>query len=223
MQRAADFQTQITDPRLPQAARVVDNTATLHATIDGLYADAAARHPSIGGFRRPREGSAPWLLGRHDDLDVVERERQEAQILEQPAPCGQGVGHRIGNPLLVGTAGRGLTQKEDRERGVDEQHVVPRVVSVLAAITARLLKRLLGALEAPFSAVVAKRGEVGTEAGAGADGSAGIGNSSVGTTRAAASASAPPRRFANACTQRVGASPSGRSVARRTTKRTWIH
>ena len=32
-----------------------------------------------------------------DVLNLVERERQEAQILEQPAPRGQGVGRRIGN------------------------------------------------------------------------------------------------------------------------------
>ena len=87
MQGAADFHHQITDARLPQAARVVDDAAALHAAVDVLNADAAACNPSIGGFLRPREGSAPWLLGRHDDLDVVKRERQEAQILQLPAPC----------------------------------------------------------------------------------------------------------------------------------------
>jgi len=75
MQRAADFHHQITDARLPQAARVVDDAAALGAAVDVLNADAAARNPSIGGFLRPREGSAPWLLGRHDDLDVLERAR----------------------------------------------------------------------------------------------------------------------------------------------------
>jgi hypothetical protein len=220
MQRAADFHHQITDAYLPQAARVVDDAAALDAAVDVLNADAAACKPSIGGFLRPREGSAPWLLGRHHDLDVVERERQEAQILEQPAPRGQGIRRGIRNPFIVGAAGIGLTQEEDRERRVDEQHVFYGVVSFLAAITARLLKRILGALDAPFGAIVAKRGEVAAGAGAAAGGADVVGDPSVGTTTAATSASATPRRFANACTDRVGASPSVRSVARRTTKRT---
>jgi hypothetical protein len=219
MQRTTDFHHQITDARLPQAAGVVNDAAALHTAVDVLNADAAACNPSIGGFLRPREGSAPWLLDRHDDLDVVEGERQEAQILEQPAPCGQGIRRGIRHPLIVGAAGIGLTQEEDGERRVDEPYVFHRVVSFRAAITARLLKRILGALDAPFGAIVAKRGEVATGAGAAAGGAEVVG-SSVGTTMAATSASATPRRFANACTDRVGASPSVRSVARRTTKRT---
>ena len=73
----------------------------------------------------------------------------------------------------------------------------------LAAITARLLSRILGALDAPFGPIVAKRGE----AGAGAGGSAGVGSAGVGGTMARASASVTPRRVANSCTDRAGASP----------------
>jgi hypothetical protein len=162
----------------------------------------------------------PRLLGRHDHLDLREHERQEAQILEQPAPRGQRVRGPIGNLLIVGTAGMGLTQKEDRERGVDQQHVFDRRVFFLAAITARLLSRILGALDTPFGAIVPKGGEAGAAAGTAADGSAGVGGTGVGTTSALASASATPRRCANACTDRLGASLRPRSVARRTTKRT---
>jgi hypothetical protein len=94
------------------------------------------------------------------------------------------------------------------------------VVSFLTAITARLLKRILGALDAPFGPIVAKRGEGAAGAGAAAGGADVVGGPSIGTIMAATSASATPRRCANACTDRVGASPSVRRVARRTTKRT---
>jgi hypothetical protein len=198
MQRAAHFHHQITDARLPQPAPIVDDAAALHAAVDVLNVDAAACNPSIGGVLGPREGSAPWLLGRHEECDVVERERQEAQILQQPAPRGSGVGRRLGNPLIVGAAGRGLTQEEDRERRVDEPHVFHRVVSYLAEITARLLKRILGAPDAPFGAIVANRGEVAAGAGAVPGGADVVGGSSVGGTIATASASATPRRCANA-------------------------
>jgi hypothetical protein len=44
----------------------------------------------------------------------------------------------------VGTAGVRLTQNENRERHVDEQHIFHRMVFFLAAITARLLSWILG-------------------------------------------------------------------------------
>ena len=86
MQRTADFHDQVADAQLPEAADVVDNTAALDAAVDVFDAHAATRNASIGGFLAAREGSASWLVGRHDDLDLVERERQEAEVLEQPTP-----------------------------------------------------------------------------------------------------------------------------------------
>jgi hypothetical protein len=109
----------------------------------------------------------------------------------------------------MGTATMGIAQKENRKCGVDQQDVFDRVALFLAAITARLLNRILGALDTPFRPIVPKRGMVG--AGAGAAG---------GTIMGAASASATPRRCANAVTDRVGTSPSARSAALSTTKRT---
>ena len=120
----------------------------------------------------------------------------------------------------MGAAGMGLTQKENRECRVDQQHVRHGVALFLATITARLLSRILGALDAPFGAIVAKRGEAGTGTAAAVGRSAGGGDPSVGSTMAAAAASATPRRVANSVKDRVGASPSPRSVARSTTKRT---
>jgi len=83
MQRTADFHDQVTDARLSEAAGIVDHTAALDAPVDVLDADAAARDAPIGRFWAARESSASGLTGRHDDLDLVERKRQEAQRLEQ--------------------------------------------------------------------------------------------------------------------------------------------
>ena len=113
-----------------------------------------------------------------------------------------------------------VTQKEDGECRVDQQHVFDCVAFFLAAITARLLSRILGALDVPFGAILAKRGETGTDVGATGGEAAGVSSSSVGTTMAAASASATPMRWASAVKDRVGASPSVRSVVCKTTKRT---
>jgi len=139
MQRTADFHDQIADARLPKAAGVVDDATALDTAVDVFDAHAATRDAPICSFLGAREGPASRLPGRHDNLDLIEGERQEAQILEQPTARGQGVRGRIGNPLIVGTAHVGLAQQEDRERGVDQQHVFYRVALFLAAITARLL------------------------------------------------------------------------------------
>ena len=165
MQRTADFPNHIAHARLPQAARVVDDAAALDAAVDVLDTDPAPRDPPIGRFLRARESPAPWLLRGHDDLDLVTREGQEAESLEPPAAGGQRVRVGIGNPLIVGAAGIGLTQKEDRERGIDQQHVFDRVVLFLAALTARVRSRILGARDAPFGPIVATRGEAATGRG----------------------------------------------------------
>jgi hypothetical protein len=216
MQPTADFHDPITDTRLPQAAGVVDNATALDTTVDVLNAHATAGDPPIRGFLGAREGPSSRFSGRHDGFNLIEGEGQEAEILEQPAACGQGVRRGIGNPLVMGAPRIGGTQQEDGERRVDQQHIFHRMAFLLAAIIARLLSRILGMLDAPFGAIVATRGE----AGAGAGGSPGVSGSLVGTTSAVASASATPRRFASAVTDRVGASPSVRSVACSTTKRT---
>jgi len=218
MQRTADFHDQIADARLPEAVCLVHNATALHTAVHVLDADTPTGGAPIRRFLRLCELPSSRLLGRHDHLDLRERTRQKPQILEQPAARGQGIGGRIGNPLVMGAAGIGVTQKEDHERRVDQQHVFHGMALFLAAITARLLSRILGALDAPLGPVVAKRGEAG--AGVAAGGSVGGEGPAVGMTRAAALASATPRRFVKSCMDRVGASPRPRSVARSTTKRT---
>jgi hypothetical protein len=109
MQGRADFHDCISDPRLQEAADVVDNAAALDAAVDMLDVGAPTGNPTIRGFLFARESLAPRRLRRHDDLDVVEAERQEAEFLEQAASGPQGVGGHFGNPFIVGTACIGFT------------------------------------------------------------------------------------------------------------------
>src|SRR5712692_6412612 len=111
----------------------------------------------------------------------------------------------------------GLTEKEDREQGIDQQDIFDRMVLFLAAITCRLFSRVLGADDAPFRPVMGKRGEAGTTAGAAARGA---GASASGATTVAASASETPSRWARAVRERAGASPRVRRAASSAGKRT---
>jgi len=61
-----------------------------------------------------------WLLRRHENLDLRERERQEAQILQQPAPGRERVGGGLRDAQIMGTAAVGIAQKEDGKEGIDE-------------------------------------------------------------------------------------------------------
>ena len=222
MQRPADFHDQIADARLSQAAGVVDHATALDTAVDGREAHAPTGDASIGGFWAAPEGSAAGLAGRHADLDVVPRECLEAQILEQSTARGPGIGGGIRHPLVMGTPLISLTQAETGEHRMDQPHVFDRVAPFLAAITARRLSRIRGACEAPCRAIVPTRGEAGAGAGVAAGGAVGVGRAGVGTTIARTSASATPKRWAHACTDRLGASPRRRRVARRTTQRTCI-
>src|SRR3989442_15176883 len=147
--------------------------------------------------------------GGHADLHLRECERQEAQILQQPAPRGQGRGRRISNGLLMDATSIGVAEAEDREQGIDQECIFYRMVLFLAARTRGLFSRVLGADDAPFRPVMGTRGDAGT-AGTVARGA---GASSSGTTTVAASASETPTRCARAGRERGGASPRARSAA----------
>src|SRR2546428_7550629 len=115
----------------------------------------------VGPLLLPCQLLASWLLGRHEDVHVGQRKGQEAQILQQSAPRGQGVGRRVGNGLIMDTAAVSVTEEEDQKHSIHEQDIFYRVVFFLAAITLGLLSRVLGADDPPFRPVMGKRREAG--------------------------------------------------------------
>src|SRR2546427_5033822 len=137
-----------------------------------------------------------------------------------PLPAGRGVGGGLSDAQIMDTAAVGVAQKEDDEERIDQQDIFDGVVLFLAALTRGLLRRVLGADDAPFGPVMGKRGDAGAAAGAAATAA---GSSASGETTVAASASEIPRRWARAERERAGASPRGRSAASNTGNRTWIH
>ena len=190
--RAADVHAQVADARLAEAAGIVDHPAAPDTTGDRREAHAP---------------TAARLAGRHEDLDLVEGEGQAAQSLEQPTARRSGRGGGLSPPLVVGPPLSGLTQAEARQDRVEQPHVCDRVALLPAAIIAPLLRRILGAPDAPFRAIMPHRGEAGTWAAAGVGGADGCGGSGTGTTSALASVSVIPRRCARAAPARVRIPP----------------
>ena len=71
---------------LPQADPVFDDAAALDTTVDMLDPQPTLVQRLVRSVLRQREIFAAWLLGRHEDLDLGQREGQETEILQQPTP-----------------------------------------------------------------------------------------------------------------------------------------
>ena len=113
MPGTAEFHHEIADAVLPQPDPVFDDAAALDAPVDRLDPQPTVMQGLVGQLLCQGEFLAAGCLGRHEDLDLGERKREEAQILQQPTPGGQGRGRRVGNRLLMDAAAVGVAQKED--------------------------------------------------------------------------------------------------------------
>ena len=81
MQGTAQFHHQIADTLLPQAHPVLHDAAALDTTVDMLDPQPTLVEHLVRPLLLPRELLAAWLLGRHEDRHLWEREGQKAQIL----------------------------------------------------------------------------------------------------------------------------------------------
>jgi len=86
MQGTADFHHEIADTGLPQADPVFDDTTALDAAVDMLDPQPTVVQGLVGQLLLPWQFLATWFLGRHEDRHLGQRERQKAQILQQPTP-----------------------------------------------------------------------------------------------------------------------------------------
>ncbi len=86
MQGTAKFHDQIADALLPQADPVFHDATALDATVDMLDPQPTLVQGLVRQLLLQRQLRAPRFLRRHEDLDLREREREEAQILQEPAP-----------------------------------------------------------------------------------------------------------------------------------------
>jgi hypothetical protein len=236
MQGTTELHDQIVDTGLPQTEPVFHDATAFDAAVDMLDATSAMMEDVVGQLLLQGQFLTAGFLGRHEQLHLGQGERQEAQILQEPTAGRQRIRRCLSNALVMHVAAVGVAEKEDGEWRIDQQDIFDRVVFFLAAITVFLFSRVLGADDAPFRAVMGKRGEAVTAApglsaaGPGASGSgvttgattAGV-SSSSGVTTAAASPTVTPSCWAKAASERVGASPRVRKAVRSTGRRTWIH
>ena len=82
MQGTAEFHHEIADTLFPQTDAVFDDAATLDTTVDMLNPQPTLVQRLVGSVLCSRQLLAAGFLGRHEDLHLRERERQEARILQ---------------------------------------------------------------------------------------------------------------------------------------------
>ena len=92
MQGATEFHHQITVPLLPQTDPVLHDAAAHDTAVDMLDPEPALGERLVGQVLLQGQLPTRRLLRRHEDLHVGQRERQEAQILQQPTPSREWVG-----------------------------------------------------------------------------------------------------------------------------------
>jgi len=127
-----------------------------HTTVDMLDPQPTLVERLVGPLLLQGQLRTAGLLRRHEDRHLRERERQEAQILQQPAPSREWVGGSLSDAQIMDTATAGVAQKEDDEESIDQEDIFYRVVPFLATITFFLFSRVLGADDAPFRPVMGK-------------------------------------------------------------------
>ena len=134
MQGTAEFHHQIADTLLPQADPVLHNTAALHTAVDMFDPEPALVERLVGPFLLPCQLLAAWSLGRHEDRHLGERERQEPEILQEPASRRQGIRRGVHNGLIMGAAAVRVTEKKDENQGIDEQNIFDGFVNLLTIL-----------------------------------------------------------------------------------------
>src|ERR687888_948837 len=119
VQGTTEFHHQIADASLPQTDAIFDNAAALDTTVDMLDPQPPLVERLVGPLLLPGQLRAAWLLRRHEDCHLKEREGQEAQILQQPTPGWERVGGSLRDAQSMDTAAVGVAQKEDGEERID--------------------------------------------------------------------------------------------------------
>ena len=86
MEGTAAFHHQIADALLPQPDPVFHHATAFDTAVDMRNTQSAIVQGLVGPLLFQGACLAAGFLGRHEDLDLGPRERQEAQVLQEPAP-----------------------------------------------------------------------------------------------------------------------------------------
>ncbi len=208
MQGTADVHPHVAHPLFPHPDGLFAHAAAFDTALDMFDAHPSPRYLAIARFLLRCQLLPARLLRRLEDVHALQGEGLKTRVLQQVTPRRQRIRCRVGDALVVDASRMGLTQKQDAQRGVDQQEVFQHVALFLAALARLLWSWILGARDGALGAVMTKRGAA-----------AGVSSDSEDTNSEDASdrgGTSTPSRWRKASTVRQGASPKVRRVLRTT-------
>ena len=179
-----------------------------------LLLTCSMRQPAIvqglvGHLLLPASAPAPGFLGRHEDLYLGQRERQEAQILQQLTPRRQGIG--VASAMRFSwTRPPWVSLRKRMVSGALTSRIFFTVWSFSCRYNTPSVQQGLGGGRCAVPCRHGQKGGRGTAAGPAIRA---LVSSPSGVTTVAASASETPSRCARVLRERAGTSPRVRSAA----------
>lgn len=137
---------------------IVNNPIDLHTTNTMLDQHPDVRDPLIIGFLLLRQCTFGWLLLGLQDEHPRQREALKATILPQHAAFRQPILGLVRDPFIVRFAFVSGAQKPYRAGCIDDDHILDRVVLLLAAVIDFLLIGIFRSCYRSFRSIVAKKG-----------------------------------------------------------------
>jgi hypothetical protein len=156
MQTTAYFHHHVAHPVFPQSDGIFDDPTPFDAADDMFGHYPTLGHTAIVDFLLGCQLFAFRLLDRPRVLHTWQDISQEAKIVDQFTPIGQGIRRRIGNRLIMHAALIGVAQEQHHQGSMQQEHVFYRMALFLAAITAALFMRVLRARSGALGAIVKK-------------------------------------------------------------------
>ena len=116
------------------------------------------RYPLIVGFFLSTQRAALRLLLGLEDDHTWQSKALKATILSKHAALGQFIPRLVGNPFIMHPPCIRRAQKGDPPARIDDQHILDRMLFLLAAVVDFLLVGIFRTRYRTFGCIVAKKG-----------------------------------------------------------------
>jgi hypothetical protein len=137
---------------------IVDDTVDFYTATTVLDQHPDVRDPLVLGFFVISQCAVAWLLLGLEDRHSRQREALKATILPKHTSFWQTILGFIGNPFIMHSSCIRGAQEEDSPTRIYQQHILDRMVFLLATVVDFLLIGIFRSCYRPFRSIVAKKG-----------------------------------------------------------------
>jgi hypothetical protein len=137
---------------------IVNDPIDFHTANTMLDQHPDVRYPLVVSFFVIGQCSVAWLLLGLEDDHARQREALKATILPKHTPFWQVILRFIRNPFIMGFACIGGAQEPDAPVRIHQQHILDRMVFLLATVVDFLLIAVFRSCYRSFGSIMAKKG-----------------------------------------------------------------